>query len=79
MRLLNWLAECIDERMHESHRQAAEHHEKAAKAHRTAAEHNEKGDNPTGNWHATRAAEFADQAFTHAKEAEAKSKKIESL
>jgi hypothetical protein len=65
--------------MHESHRKAAEQHELAAIAHRTAAEHNEKGENPTGNWHALRAHEYASQAYEHAKEAQAKSGQIESL
>jgi hypothetical protein len=65
--------------MHETHRQAAELHEQAARAHRTAAEHNEKGDNPTGNWHAERALEYADQAYKLAKEAHNKSGKIERL
>jgi len=65
--------------MHLNHREAAEQHELAAKAHRTAAEHNEKGDNPTGNWHAQRALEYADRAYTLAKEAHNKSGQIESL
>lgn len=65
--------------MHESHRQAAEQHELAAKAHRTAAEHNEKGDNPTGNWHAMRALEYADSAFRHAKDAHNKSGRMGTL
>jgi len=38
--------------MHETHREAAEQHELAAKAHRTAAEHNEKGEDDGGRWHA---------------------------
>ena len=62
-----------------SHREAAEHHEKAAKAHRTAAEHNEKGEHPDGTWHAQRALEHADKAHTLAQEAHTKSNKIESL
>jgi hypothetical protein len=65
--------------MHELHRQAAEEHEKAANAHRTASEHNEKGDNPTGNWHATRALELSDHAYKLAQEAHNKSGQIEGL
>ena len=65
--------------MHESHRQAAEQHELAAHAHRTAAEHNERGDNPTANWHATRALEYSDRAYKLAKEAHAKSGQIVTL
>lgn len=64
---------------HQSHREAAEQHELAARAHRTAAEHNEKGDNPSGNWHSQRALEYADHAFELAKEAHNKSGQIESL
>ena len=55
--------------MHLLHREAAKLHELAAQAHRTAAEHNEKGDNPTGEWHATRALEYSDRAYETAKEA----------
>ena len=69
----------LEEPMHESHHKAAEQHELAARAHRTAAEHNEKGDNPTGNWHAERALEFADHAYKLAKDAHNKSGQIESL
>jgi hypothetical protein len=65
--------------MHQTHKEAAEQHELAARAHRTAAEHNEKGDNPTGNWHSQRALEYADRAHQLAKEAHTKSGKIESL
>ena len=65
--------------MHQTHREAAEQHELAARAHRTAAEHNEKGDNSTGNWHSERALEYADRAYQLAKEAHTKSGKIESL
>ncbi len=65
--------------MHESHRQAAEQHELAARAHRTAAEHNEKGDNPTGNWHLERALEYADHAYRLAKDSQSTSGRIESL
>jgi len=65
--------------VHQTHREAAEHHEKAASAHRTAAEHNEKGENQTGNWHSERALEHADQAYRLAKEAHNKSGRIESL
>jgi hypothetical protein len=65
--------------MHELHRKAAEQHELAAQAHRTAAEHNEKGDNPTGNWHTTRALEHSDRAYKLAKEAQTKSGQIETL
>jgi hypothetical protein len=59
--------------MHELHRQAAEHHELAARAHRTAAEHNEKGDNATGNLHSERALEYADRAYELAKKVHNKS------
>ena len=68
--------------MHETnnaHRRAAELHELAAVAHRTAAEHNEKGDNETGNWHAQRALEYADQAYKLAREARSKSQQIVSI
>lgn len=65
--------------MHESHRKAAEEHEKAAHAHRTAAEHDEKGDNPSGNWHSERALEFANHAYKLAKDAHNKSGQIEKL
>jgi hypothetical protein len=65
--------------VHQSHGEAAEQHELAARAHRTAAEHNEKGDNQTGNWHAERALEFADHAYKLAKKAHDKSGRIESL
>jgi hypothetical protein len=65
--------------MHETHREAAELHELAARAHRTAAEHNEKGDNDTGNWHAERALEYSDRAYQLAKEAHAKSGQIVTL
>jgi hypothetical protein len=50
--------------MHESHLEAAEQHELAARAHRTAAEHNEKGDNPTGDWHLERALEHGPRLRT---------------
>jgi hypothetical protein len=65
--------------MHESHRQAAEMHEKAAHAHRTAAEHNEKGDYSGAVWHAERALEYSDQAYKLAKEARSKSGQIVSV
>jgi len=65
--------------MHESHRQAAEQHELAARAHRTAAEHNEKGDNPTSNWHSERALDNADHAYKLARDAHNKSGRVESL
>jgi hypothetical protein len=65
--------------MHESHRQAAELHDKAAREHRTAAEHNEKGDNETGNFHAERALEYSDHAYKLAKEAHSKSGQMVSL
>jgi hypothetical protein len=55
--------------MHQDHREAAEKHDMAARAHRTAAQHNEKGDNPTGNWHAGLALEYADRAFELARRA----------
>jgi hypothetical protein len=65
--------------MHETHRNAAEQHELAARAHRTAAEHNEKGDNASGNWHSERALEYSDRAFKLAREAHTKSGQIVSL
>ncbi len=65
--------------MQETHRQAAERHEMAARAHRTAAEHNEKGENPTGNWHSERAMEYAEHAYKLAKDAHSKSGQIGSL
>ncbi len=65
--------------MHNTHTTAAEFHELAAHAHRTAAEHNEKGDNETGNWHSTRALEYADRAYSLAREAHSKSGQIETL
>ena len=65
--------------MHQTHREAAEQHEKAARAHRTAAEHNEKGENQTGNWHSERAMEHASHTYQLAKQAHDKSGRIESL
>ena len=65
--------------MHETHREAAEKHELAAKAHRTAAEHNEKGDYSTAMWHSERALEYSDHAYRLAKEAHAKSGQIVSI
>lgn len=65
--------------MHQTHHEAAEEHERAARAHRTAAEHNEKGDNSTGNWHTERAMEYAERAYQLAKDAREKSGQIESL
>jgi hypothetical protein len=65
--------------MQDAHRIAAEQHELAARAHRTAAEHNEKGDNEGGRWHAERALEYSDRAFTLAKEAHAKSGRMVAL
>jgi len=65
--------------MHETHRQAAEQHELAARAHRTAAEHNEKGDDVAGRWHAERALEFSDHAYKLAQETRSKSGKIGDL
>ena len=65
--------------MHETHREAAEKHELAARAHRTAAEHNEKGDLTTAIWHSERALEYSDQAWKLAKEAHSKSGRIESI
>jgi hypothetical protein len=62
--------------MHESHRQAAELHELAARSHRTAAEHNEKGDYSAAIWHAERALEYSDHAYKLAKEAHSKSGQI---
>jgi hypothetical protein len=68
-----------DEDMHETHRQAAEHHELAAKAHRTAAEHNEKGDLSAAAEHSERALEYSDHAYKLAKEAHNKSGRIEKI
>jgi hypothetical protein len=65
--------------VHESHRKAAEQHELAAMAHRTAAEHNEKGDGVAESWHAQRALEYSDHAFKLAREAHAKSGKLETV
>jgi hypothetical protein len=65
--------------MHETHRQAAEHHELAAQAHRTAAEHNEKGEYSAATWHAERALEYSDRAYRLAQEAHNKSGRIESI
>ena len=65
--------------MHESHRQAAEQHARAAHAHRTAAEHRVKGDIPTGNLHSERAFQFAGDAYNFAKDAHSESAQIESL
>jgi hypothetical protein len=65
--------------MHETHRQAAEHHELAAQAHRTAAEHNEKGDYPAAIQHSERALEYSDRAYKLAKEAHNKSGRIERI
>ena len=64
---------------HEAHRKAAEHHELAAKAHRTAAEHNERGEGDAWSWHAERALEYSDRAYALAKEARAKSGRMESV
>jgi hypothetical protein len=65
--------------MHQSHREAAEQHELAAKAHRTAAEHNEKGDKEKADYHTARAMEHSDHAYQLAKKAHSKSGQIESL
>jgi hypothetical protein len=65
--------------MHESHWQAAELHKLAAHSHRTAAEHNEKGDFSGGVWHSERALEYANRAYSLAKETRNKSREIESL
>ena len=65
--------------MHETHRQAAELHELAARSHRTAAEHNEKGDYTTAIWHSERALEFSDRAYKLAKEAHTRSGQIVSI
>jgi hypothetical protein len=65
--------------MHETHRQAAEHHELAAQAHRTAAEHNENGDLANAAWHSNRALEYSDRAYTLAKDAHNKSGRIEEI
>jgi hypothetical protein len=65
--------------MHESHRLAAEMHQRAAQEHRTAAEHNEKGNLTEAGYHAQRAMEFSDHAYKAAKEAHNKSGRIEKL
>jgi hypothetical protein len=65
--------------MHETHRQAARHHELAAQEHRTAAEHNEKGDDTAATWHSERALEYSDHAYRLAREAHNKSGQIESI
>jgi hypothetical protein len=65
--------------MHETHRQAAEHHELAAHANRTAAEHNEKGDLSAAAWHSERALEHSGHAYQLAKEAHNKSGRIEEI
>jgi hypothetical protein len=65
--------------MHESHRQAAEHHERAAQAHRTAAEHNEKGNVSEADRHSQRALQYSDHAYELAKEAHNKSGRIEKI
>jgi len=65
--------------MHETHRQAAERHELAARSHRTAAEHNEKGDFTKAVWHSERALEYSNHAYILAKETSNKSGEIESL
>ena len=65
--------------MHETHRQAAELHELAARSHRTAAEHNEKGDLTAAVWHSERALEYSNHAYALAKEGRNKSREIESL
>jgi hypothetical protein len=63
----------------ETHRNAAERHEQAARAHRTAAEHNEKGDGEAGRWHSERALEYSDHAYKLAQEAHTKSGKKGTL
>ena len=65
--------------MHETHRQAAEKHDLAAKAHRTAAEHNEKGDYNDAVWHSERALEFSAHAYKLAQDAHNKSGQIVSI
>jgi hypothetical protein len=74
-----WRVPCNNAGMHESHRQAAEQHELAAKAHRTAAEHNEKGNFTDAVWHAERALEYSSQAYKLAEEAHNKSGQIVSI
>ena len=64
--------------MHQTHREAAALHERAAQAHRTAAEHNEKGDGVAASWHAQRALEYSDRAYKLAREAHNKSGKMET-
>jgi hypothetical protein len=70
---------CNESGMHESHRQAAEQHELAAKAHRTAAEHNEKGNVTDAIWHAERALDYSSHAYKLAEEAHNKSGRILSI
>jgi len=65
--------------MHETHRQAAELYELAARSHRTAAEHNEKGEHSAAIWHSERALEYADRAYKLAQEAHSKSGQIVSI
>ena len=65
--------------MRNAHAAAAEQHELAAHAHRTASEHNEKGNDEAGRWHAERALEYSNHAYTLAKETRNKSGEIESL
>jgi hypothetical protein len=68
-----------EQTMHQTHREAAEQHELAARSHRTAAEHNEKGDFTAAVWHSERALEYSNRAYALAKEKHNKSGEIESL
>ena len=65
--------------MHNTHREAAEKHELAARAHRTAAEHSEKGGRDPQDSHLERMLEYSDHAYRLAKEAHNKSGQMETL
>lgn len=65
--------------MHNTHREAAEKHELAARAHRTAAEHNEKGGGEPEDSHLARVLELSDHAWRLAKEAHNKSGQMETV
>jgi hypothetical protein len=65
--------------VHETHREAAELHELAARAHRTAAEHHERGEHAAAIRHAKQALEYSDRAYKLALEALSKSEQIVSI
>ena len=65
--------------MHESHREAAQLHELAARSHRTAAEYLEKNNHVAANWHSERALEYSERAYVLAKQAHNKSGQIVSI